>query len=394
MIEKARKSDKESGKKTSSKQEKASRKTEIVSQKTQASQRGKMSQKIENSQKTKASQKGKTSQKKETAPKTKKSQQKAEEPQLKAEESHEMTTEANTDFTTHSGFVAIVGRPNVGKSTLLNSILGEKLSIISSKPQTTRHRILGVKTGKEIQAIYVDTPGLHLGERREINKYMNQTARRALKDVDVVAFVVEGLEWTEEDEMVLRLIAKVTCPVLLVVNKIDEIKEKVKLLPHLKMLAEKFSFKEIIPISAKTGDNVGALEKKIANLLPLGPFYFPEGQITDRSIRFRLSEMIREKLMFELDQEIPYGTTVEIEMYEEEERRTLVYAVIWVDKPSHKPIVIGKQGAVLKKIGIAARKDMENLLDRPVHLKLWVKVKGGWSDDARALKSLGYIDLG
>jgi len=329
---------------------------------------------------------------------------------------------------TKSGFVAIVGRPNVGKSSLLNSILGEKLSIISSKPQTTRHRILGVKTspgesygenhginqgknkgnhgknhvenqgknfGKNqmVQTIYVDTPGLHLGESRALNKYMNQTARRALKDVDVVVFVVEGITWTDEDELVFTLIAKTKTPVLLVVNKVDEISEKPRLLPHLKKLAEKFKFAEIIPTSAKTGDNVGALEKKIASLLPLGPLYFPEGQVTDRSIKFRLAELIREKLMLELEKEVPYGTTVEIEMYVEEERRTLIYAIIWVDKSSHKPIVIGKQGARLKKIGIEARKDMENLLNGPVHLKLWVKVKGGWSDDARALKSLGYIDL-
>lgn len=296
-------------------------------------------------------------------------------------------------FDTHSGFVAIMGRPNVGKSTLLNSILGEKLSIISPKPQTTRHRILGVKTGKGIQVIYVDTPGLHLGEQRAINRYMNQAARRALKDVDVIIFVVDGLIFTEEDEMVLKLVSQAHCPVILAVNKVDEISEKAKLLPHLKALSEEFEFSEIIPISAKTGDNVGSLERKVAALLPEGPYYFPEGQITDRTLQFRLSEIIREKLMFYLEQEVPYGTTVEIESLEEEERRTIIHAVIWVDRPGHKPIVIGKQGAMLKKIGIESRKDMEALLDKPVHLKLWVKVKGGWSDNDRALKNLGYRDV-
>lgn len=300
------------------------------------------------------------------------------------------TEDSNPSEPTHCGFVAIVGRPNVGKSSLLNTILGEKLSIISPKPQTTRHRILGVKTNQTVQTIYVDTPGLHMQEKRAINRYMNRTARSALKDVDVVIFVVEALKWTDEDEMVFNLISKLRCPVLLAVNKVDIISEKPKLLPHLQMLSQKGHFLDIIPVSATKGDNVHALEMKIAKLLPESPHFFPEGQVTDRPIGFRLAEIIREKLMLELEQEIPYGATVEIELLEQNDQSINVYAIIWVEREGQKPIVIGKKGAVLKKIGIDARRDMEDLLKHHVHLKLWVKVKGGWSDSSKALQQFGY----
>lgn len=291
------------------------------------------------------------------------------------------------------GYVALIGRPNVGKSTLLNNILGEKLSIISAKPQTTRHRILGVKTRGAIQTIYVDTPGLHMGERKAINKYMNKTAMATLKDVDVIVFMVEALKWTEEDQMVLNLLEKARCPVILVINKVDELAEKSKLLPWIQTQSEKYKFTNIIPLSAKTGDNVGALERSIEGLLPENPHFFPEGQVTDRNLSFRLSEIIREKLMNELEEEVPYGVSVEIEMFERDQTRVFISAVIWVDRAGQKPIVIGKKGALLKKIGIQSRNDMEELLKEHVHLKLWVKVKEGWSDNARLLKNLGYLDL-
>lgn len=294
---------------------------------------------------------------------------------------------------TFCGYVAIVGRPNVGKSTLINNILGEKLSIITPKPQTTRHRILGVKTKKTIQIIYVDTPGIHIGEKHEINKIMNKTATSSLKDVDVVVFMVQALIWTDEDKKVLTLLNKVRCPVILAVNKVDEISDKTRLLPWIKEQSEKFNFTDIVPLSAKTGDNVGALERLIEKFLPESPHYFPEGQITDRNISFRLSEIIREKLMIELEEEVPYGISVEIDLLEKDEGQYFISAIIWVERSGQKPIVIGKKGALLKRIGMQSRNDMEEMLKEHVHLKLWVKIKEGWSDNARMLKSLGYLDL-
>lgn len=292
----------------------------------------------------------------------------------------------------YSGYIAIVGRPNVGKSTLLNCILGEKLSITSPKPQTTRHRILGIKTKDLHQFIYVDTPGLHRGETRALNRYMNRTVRTTLKDVDVILFMVEALKWTSEDEAVLQLIIKVNKPTILLVNKIDLVKDKTKLLPFLKKIAEQFHFQEIIPITATKGDSVETLEKKIAPFLPPHPHFFPEDQITDRSVSFRLSEMVREKLMRYLEAELPYGLTVQIELIQKEEKYVLISAIIWVEKKGHKPIVIGNKGAMLKKIGIEAREDMEKLLKEKVHLKLWVKVKDNWSDDVQTLQHFGYND--
>jgi GTPase len=291
---------------------------------------------------------------------------------------------------TSSGFVAIIGRPNVGKSTLLNYILGEKVSITTAKPQTTRHKIIGVKTIEEAQVIYVDTPGIHQGETRAINKYMNKTARSALRDVDIILFVIEAVKWTDEDELVLDLISKQKCPVLLLVNKVDAVKDKTKLLPYLTDLSHKFAFTDIIPLSATKGDNVPQLEQKIASLLPKGPHYYPSDQVTDRSMKFRVAEIIREKLMLNLEEELPYGITVEIEMFVQEERRIFISAIIWVERESQKPIVIGKQGSVLKRVGISSRKDIGELLDQPAHIKLWVKVKDGWSDNSKELTHLGY----
>lgn len=293
------------------------------------------------------------------------------------------------------GYVAIVGRPNVGKSTLMNQILGQKLSITSRKPQTTRHRVLGIKTEEGAQSIYVDTPGMHLGAEKAINRYMNKTASTALKDVDVVVFVVEGTRWTDEDQMVLERLQYATCPVYLVVNKVDQINDRdANLMPHIQMLAEKREFAGVIPISAQKGQNVDQLEQLIGAQLPEGVHFFPEDQITDRSSRFLAAELVREKLMRQLGDELPYATTVEIEEFAQDEVGVLhISALILVERDGQKRIVIGEKGSKLKVIGRDARQDMERMFDAKVMLHLWVKVKGGWSDDERALRSLGYNDL-
>jgi GTP-binding protein Era len=297
------------------------------------------------------------------------------------------------DQNTRSGYVAIVGRPNVGKSTLLNRILAEKISITSRKSQTTRHRILGIKTIGPLQIIYVDTPGMHLKQQRALNRHMNKAAANALHDVDVVIFVVDSLRWTEEDEWVMKLLFKVSKPIILAVNKTDTVAEKGQLLPHLKALSEKFKFQDIVPISARKGTNVDVLQEVVMKLLPEGPHYFPEEMSTDRGTGFRAAELIREKLIRILGEELPYSTTVEIESFKEEGRLQTIHAIIWVEREGQKPIVIGVQGARLKEIGTRARLDMEKLFGKKIHLKLWVKVRDGWSNDERALASLGYIDL-
>ncbi len=295
-----------------------------------------------------------------------------------------------TDF--RCGYVAIVGRPNVGKSTLLNSILGQKISITAHRPQTTRHRILGVKTGEAEQVVYVDTPGMHLGGKRAINRYMNRAASSSISDVDVVVFVVDRTRWSEEDEHVLQRLQHVEVPVVLVVNKIDEIKAKETLLPQLAKLAERREFAAVIPLSARSGEGVDRLEAQIRELLPVSAPFFPEDQVTDRSERFLAAELVREKLVRGLAQELPYATTVEIEKFTEEDGVRHIHAVIWVERPGQKGIIIGKQGQQLKRIGEQARKEMEHAFGGKVFLQLWVKVRQGWSDDERALRSLGYQD--
>lgn len=292
----------------------------------------------------------------------------------------------------HCGYVAIVGRPNVGKSTLLNRILGQKLSITANRPQTTRHRILGVKTTAHSQVIYVDTPGLHLGGKRAINRYLNRAASGSITDVDVILFVVDQLQWTDEDELVLDKLKQAKVPVVLVVNKVDSIKDKEALLPHLKTLSGKRPFLQIIPLSAQTGEGVTQLEAEIEGVLPVSGPYFPEDQITDRSERFLAAELVREKLVRSLSQELPYSTTVEIEKFSMEGEVRHIHAVIWVEREGQKGIIIGKKGQQLKRIGELARKDMERAFDSKVFLQLWVKVRQGWADDERALRSLGYQD--
>jgi len=288
------------------------------------------------------------------------------------------------------GYIALVGRPNVGKSTLLNRILGQKISITSRRPQTTRHRVLGIKSLAPAQLIYVDTPGIHEFSGRAMNRYMNRTASSVLQDVDVVVFLVDGLRWTADDDLVLRKLEQVTCPVILAVNKIDLLRNREQLLPGLQELSGKRVFEQVIPISASKGDNVAALEAAIETLLPLAPPLFPEDQVTDRSVRFLAAELVREKLFRKLGKELPYGLTVEIEQFKSKAAITHIHALIWVERKSQKMIVIGKQGRVLKEVGTEARRDIEALIDGKVNLKLWVKVKEGWADDERALHSLGY----
>ncbi|WP_245662951.1 GTPase Era [Endozoicomonas arenosclerae] len=293
------------------------------------------------------------------------------------------------------GYVAIVGRPNVGKSTLLNHILGQKLSITSRRPQTTRHQVLGIKTENNVQTIFVDTPGMHKVEKRAINRYMNRAASSALTGVDAVVFVVDRLNWTEEDQLVLNKLNPAKYPVILVLNKVDRLKErKEELMQFLQEVSEKADFKAIMPVSALHGHNLKELETMIDELMPEGVHFFPEDQITDRSSRFMASELIREKIMRQLGDELPYEMTVEIEEFKQEMRPKgpllVISGLILVERSSQKAIVIGDKGARLRQIGQEARIDMEKMFDNKVMLNLWVKVKGGWSDDDRALKSLGY----
>lgn len=296
------------------------------------------------------------------------------------------------DKASRCGYVALIGRPNVGKSTLLNRILGQKISITSRRPQTTRHRVLGIKTDASLQTIYVDTPGIHTYSGRAMNRYMNRAACNALQDIDVVVFLVEGLRWTEDDDLVLQKLQELKCPVILAVNKIDMLDSKEELLPGLQLLAEKRVFHQIIPISAQKGDNIAVLESTIGALMPIAPMMFPQDQVTDRPVRFLAAELVREKLFRMLGKELPYGLTVEIEQFRSEENITHIHALIWVERKSQKHIVIGKQGRVLKEVGQQARRDIEEMIEKKVNLKLWVKIKEGWADDERALQSLGYND--
>ncbi|MEW5756953.1 MAG: GTPase Era [Pseudomonadota bacterium] len=301
-----------------------------------------------------------------------------------------MSVTEEKDF--RCGFVAIVGRPNVGKSTLLNQVLGQKISITARKPQTTRHSIRGIKTTEDAQIIYVDTPGIHLHGKRAMNRYLNRTASGSIEDVDAVVFVVEGAKWTEEDQAVFERVTQSGHPIVLAINKIDQIKDKTQILPLIEKFQKMHGFAAIVPISARTGKSVENLEQEIKKLLPLSHPFYPEEQITDRSERFLAAEIIREKLFRNLGDEIPYALTVEIEKFAEEDGMLHICGLIWVERPGQKVIVIGKDGEKLKLVGQEARKDMNRLFDRKVYLQLWVKVKEGWSDDERALRSLGYSD--
>lgn len=301
-----------------------------------------------------------------------------------------------------SGFVAIVGRPNVGKSTLMNHLLGQKLSITSRKPQTTRHRIHGILTDDTAQFVFVDTPGIHSKTVRAINERMNNAAVSALSDVDLVLFVVDGLKWVEDDLLTLEKLANTDLPVVLVINKADTIKDKSQLLPHIEEFSQSFEFADIIPVSALRGHNLDRLLEVAKGFLPTRPPIFDPEQITDRSERFLASEIIREKIMRTSGDEVPYDLTVQIDTFKDEPAHkdpetgkwrkacTFIDATIFVERAGQKSIVIGEKGAKIKQVGMDARADMEKLFDRKVMLTLWVKVKKGWSDDERTLASLGY----
>ncbi len=293
-------------------------------------------------------------------------------------------------MTHRCGFVAIVGRPNVGKSTLLNRILGQKLSITSRKPQTTRHRILGVKTTADYQAIYVDTPGLHRGSSRALNRYMNRTALSAMEEVDVVVFVVEVPVWTDADEVVHDALSKRATPVIVALNKIDRIDDKSALLPIMAELAERTGYQRIVPISGTRGTNVSRLETEVGSLLPTASRLYPEDQVTDRPQQFFVAELIREKFLARLGQELPYRLSVQVEYFEASAERIDIGAIVWIERRSQKGIVIGKQGHLMRTVGIEARAELERTLEKKVNLKLWAKVKEEWSDDELALPRLGY----
>jgi len=290
------------------------------------------------------------------------------------------------------GYVAIVGRPNVGKSTLLNHILGQKLCITSRKPQTTRHTLLGIKTDDDLQMIFVDTPGIHTNQERAINRVMNRSAASVISDVDVLIFVVDRFEWSEADEYVAKYLSNSKVPVIVAVNKVDMIEDKEALLPHLKFLETKVNAADFIPLSALKNTNLDQLQDKIRAYMPERMHVFPEDQITDRSERFLAAEIVREKIMRQLGAEVPYQVTVEIEEFRAEKKVTHISALILVERDGQKKIIIGTNGDRIKKIGEQARADIESLLDCKVMLRTWVKVRSGWSDDERALRSLGYMD--
>jgi GTP-binding protein Era len=286
--------------------------------------------------------------------------------------------------------VAIVGRPNVGKSTLLNALVGTKLSIVTPRPQTTRHRILGISHLPHAQIAFVDTPGLqHQRAERALNRAMNRTAGAALAEADLCVFVVAAPEWTRPDELVLERIVKSSLPCIAAVNKIDRVKPRERLLPYIEDLAKRFVFGAIVPISATRDEQVDALRTLIAQQLPVAPAMFAAGTLTDRDLKFRISELIRERLMLELNQEVPYGIAVEVENLAEENGQLRIDASIWVDRAGQKPIVIGAGGERLKRVGRIVRLRLNELLERRVHLELWVKVREDWADDARSLQQLG-----
>ncbi|CAK0766769.1 30S ribosomal subunit maturation GTPase Era [Gammaproteobacteria bacterium] len=291
------------------------------------------------------------------------------------------------------GFVAVVGRPNVGKSTIVNRLVGQKISITARRPQTTRHRILGVCTRTEFQAIYVDTPGMHREGKYAMSRYLNRTAHAALGGVDVVVMVVAGTKWVEEDDLVLGILNSVRVPVILAINKSDLVHDKSLLLPYLQQLSTKRDFFQLVPLSALRGDNINLLEQVVVPLLPEGHAQFSVDQVTDRSLRFIAAELVREKLIRHLGAELPYAITCEVESFVEKDGLMRVGIIIWVERPGQKGIVIGKNGTLLKQVGQEAREDMERCFERKVFLETWVRIRTGWSDDEQALKNFGYESI-
>ena len=293
---------------------------------------------------------------------------------------------------TFCGHVAIVGRPNVGKSTLLNHLLGQKLCITSRKPQTTRHTLLGIKTEENVQIIYVDTPGIHTNQDKAINRVMNRSASSVIGDVDVVIFMVDRCEWSDADAYVAKQLNNLSVPILVALNKVDMINDRQELLPHIEFLRDIIKAEEFLPVSALRRTNIDQLEDKIKRYIPLQPHLFPADQITDRSERFLAAELVREKITRQLGAELHYQITVEIEEFRVERNITHISALILVEREGQKKILIGSNGSRIKKVGEQARADMETLFDSKVMLRTWVKVRSGWSDDERALRSLGYMD--
>ncbi len=289
-----------------------------------------------------------------------------------------------------SGFIAVVGRPNVGKSTLINELIGQKLSITSHRPQTTRHRIHAIDTSDNYQMVFVDTPGIHIGNKKAINAYMNRAASSTISDVDIIIWLIETGKWTREDNRVLEHINKTDIPVIVCINKIDKLKSTDKVLPFIQLVGEKYQPNEIFPLSAFSKNHTKSLRKLILKYLPHRDAIFEPDYVTDRSEKFIVSEFIREKLMRHLEDELPYDLTVEIDKYQLDGNMQRIAATIYVDKLSQKTIVIGHKGEMLKLIGTEARKSVEGFLERKVFLQLWVKVSSGWSDDKKALASMGY----
>ena len=289
-----------------------------------------------------------------------------------------------------AGFIAVIGRPNVGKSTLINELIGQKLSITSHRPQTTRHRIHAIDTRDDYQMVFVDTPGIHIGNKKAINSYMNRAASSSIKDVDLILWLVEAGKWTKEDARVLEHVEQIDVPVVMCINKIDKLKNQEAVLPFLQTIAHKYQPTELFPLSAFNKQDTKALRALLLKHLPEQGIIFDPDYITDRSEKFVVAEFIREKLMRHLADELPYDLTVEIEQYELDGNMQRIAARIYVDKPSQKNIVIGQKGEMLKLIGTESRQSIEGFLERKVFLKLWVKVSSGWSDDKRALASLGY----
>jgi len=305
---------------------------------------------------------------------------------------HVSGTDETTTTNYRCGYVALIGRPNVGKSTLMNQVLGQKLSIVTAKPQTTRQRIAGIKTTSQGQIIYVDTPGIHLAAKSALNRYMNRIARASFQDVDLILFLIEADRWTRQDEHVAQSLKEVAVPVLLVVNKIDLVPDKSRLLSFLEKEVKTDRFNEVFMISAKSGNGIERLEKTVFDALPFSRPYYDQEMFTDRSERFLAAELIREQLMIRLHQELPYALTVEIEEFKRQDGLVRIGAIIWVERAGQKQIVIGKGGQVLKQVGSHARRALQQLLDEKVFLRCWVKVSKDWSDNVKALKQFGFED--
>lgn len=290
------------------------------------------------------------------------------------------------------GFIAVAGRPNVGKSTLVNALVGHKISIVSPKPQTTRQRVLGILNTQSAQLVFVDTPGIHGGGKRMLNRRMNQSASSAIFDADVILLVVEALRWTEQDERVLVQCLRAERPLGVVINKIDTVRGRTQLLPYIQSLQNKAEFAFIVPVSAERRENLVELERVLVEHLPESPPLFPHEQITDQPQVMRAGELVREQLMRVLQQEVPYSTAVQIDEFKEETGLLRIAATIWVEREGQKAIVIGSNGAQLKKIGQEARMEMQRAFGKKVFLQLWVKVRENWADDERALRQLGLED--